>query len=227
MDIRRLAVTAATVVLVLALGSQGAVAVPPPPPNPSDAELDSSRETASSRATRVGELTNQVAQAEARLVALQAEVSLKLEEANKALVDLRTAEDEAARAKTAADAAQAAADAAAEGVDDAREALDEFAASSYKQGSTVGSLSAYLGAKSPQDLLDRAQLLNVVGDSQLDALDDLELARTEKVNKDSAARAALALARDKADRARAAKAAAAQKAAQQAKAAADQAAAAA
>ncbi|MCT2587055.1 NlpC/P60 family protein [Actinophytocola gossypii] len=204
----RAATTAATVVLVLALGTQGAVAVPPPPPNPSDAELDSSRDTAGSRASRVGELTNEVARAEALLLDLQAQVALKLEEANKALVDLRTAEDEAARAKTDADAARAAATAAAEGVDDAREALDEFAAGSYKQGSTVGSLSAYLGATSPQDLLDRAQLLNVVGESQLDSLDDLERARTDKANKDSAARAALKVARDKADRARAAKSAA-------------------
>lgn len=182
------------VVLVLALGGQDAAAVPPPPPNPSDSEIDSSRADANSRAARVGRLTDQVAQAEARLIALQSEVELKMEEANKALVDLRTAQDEAARARADADAARVAAEAASADVDAARAALDEFAMASYKQGSTVGSLSAYLGASSPQDLLARAQLLNAVGDSHLDALDDIEVARTDRANKDSAARAALALA---------------------------------
>ncbi|WP_233160543.1 NlpC/P60 family protein [Actinophytocola xanthii] len=194
---RRWVATVAAVLLVLALGAEQAGAVPPPPPNPSDDELGTTRAAANARAARVGRLTNQVAQAEARLIALQADVELKMEEANKALVDLRAAQDEAARARAEATAARTAADGASAEIDDAREALDEFAASSYKQGSTVGSLSAYLGATSPRDLLDRAQLLNIVGDSQLDALDDLEVARTDKANKDSAARAALALAADR------------------------------
>jgi peptidoglycan DL-endopeptidase RipA len=198
---RRWMATVAVALLVLALAVEQAAAVPPPPPNPSDAELGGSRAAANSRAARVGRLTNQVAQAEAALIALQADVELKMEEANKALVDLRAAQAEAARARAEATAAKVAADGASAEIDAAREALDEFAASSYKQGSTVGSLSAYLGATSPRDLVDRAQLLNAVGDSQLDALDDLELARTDKANKDSTARAALALAADREARA--------------------------
>jgi peptidoglycan DL-endopeptidase RipA len=205
MSIRRLAVTAAAVLLVLAVCGQSAVAAPPPPPNPGDSELGDSQTTASSRAARVGQLTNEVAEAEARLMSLQADVELALEDANKALVDLRAAQDEAARARVDAQAARAAAGVATDDVDRARTALDEFAASSYRQGSTVGSLSAYLGATSPRDVLDRAQLLNAVAGSQLDALDDVEVARTAKANKDSAARAALATANEKAERARRAK----------------------
>lgn len=199
---------AATVVLVGTLGAGTAVAVPPPPPNPSDDQLDASRSASSAQATRVGRLTNQVARAEARLIQLQSEVELKMEDANKALVDLRTAQDEAARAKADADAAKVAAEGAAEQITNARKELDEFAAGSYKQGTTIGSMSAYIGAKSPEDLLARAQLLNAVGDSQLDALDGMEVARTDKANKDSAARAALVLANEKEDQAQAAKAAA-------------------
>ncbi|MDQ3579966.1 MAG: hydrolase, partial [Actinomycetota bacterium] len=61
--------------LVVALSAAGmAGAVPPPPPNPSDSELDSSRSAARSKAGKVGELTNQLAQAEARLMDLRAEV---------------------------------------------------------------------------------------------------------------------------------------------------------
>jgi peptidoglycan DL-endopeptidase RipA len=208
MGIGRLSAMAATVVLVLAFGAHSAVAVPPPPPNPSDAELDSSRDTANSSATRVGRLTNQVAQAESRLITLQADVELKMEDANRALVDLQSAQAEAARAKAEAAAAKAEARSAAADVDAAREALDEFAAASYRQGSVIGSMSAYLGSTSPRDLLDRAELLNAVGDSQLDALDDLEAARTAEANKDSLARAALAVARNREADARQAKVAA-------------------
>ena len=203
-----LRVAATTAVLVVTLGAGTALAVPPPPPNPSDDELSSSRDKASSQATRVGRLTNQVAQAEAQLVQLQSIVELKMEDANKAPVDLQAAQDEAARAKSDADAARIAADVAGEQIVNARKDLDEYAAGSYKQGTTIGSMSAYIGAKSPEDLLARAALLNAVGDSQLDALDGMDVARTDKANKDSAARAALALANEKEDQAQAAKAAA-------------------
>ncbi|GAB3449783.1 NlpC/P60 family protein [Actinophytocola sediminis] len=208
MGVRRLVATAAAVVLVLGLGGQRAVAVPPPPPNPSDAEIGESTATVDARATRVGQLTNEVAKAEALLMAMRAEAGLKLEDANKAIVDLRMAEDAVVRAMADAQAADLAADLAAADVDNARRALDEFAASSYRQGSTLGSLSAYLGATSPRDVLDRAQLLNALADSELDSLDDIEVARTAKANKDSAARAALAVADDQQARARQAKAAA-------------------
>ncbi|MPZ85289.1 MAG: hydrolase [Actinophytocola sp.] len=203
-----LRVVAATVVLVVSLGAGTAVAVPPPPPNPSDDQLDSTRAKANAQATQVGRLTNQVAQAEARLMELQADVELKMEDANKALVDLQTAQGEAAQAKADAEAAKAAADSASQAIDDAREDLDEFAAGSYRQGSTIGSMSAYLGAKSPEDLLARAELLNAVAGSELDVLDDLEVARTDKANKDSAARAALDLANEKEAQAQSAKEAA-------------------
>jgi cell wall-associated NlpC family hydrolase len=203
-----LRVVAVSAVLVLSLGAGTAVAAPPPPPNPSDDQIAGSKSKASAQATQVGRLTNQVAQAEAQLVQLQSDVEVKMEDANKALVDLQTAQDAARQARSDADAARAAANSAARTIDDKRKALDEFAAGSYKQGSTIGSMSAYIGAKSPEDLLDRAAMLNAVSDSQLDALDGMEVARTDKANKDSAARAALRLANQKENQAQAAKVAA-------------------
>ncbi|WP_084467882.1 NlpC/P60 family protein [Actinokineospora inagensis] len=174
-----------------------AAAVPPPPPNPSDAELDSGRAAAQDKAGQVGKLTNQLAEAESTLMQLQGEVEAKLEEANKALVDLRSAEDAAARAKSDADAARRESDGAGQVVTDARKQLDDFAAGSYKQGTTIGSITAYIGAKSPEDLLARAQLLNAVSGSELDALDRMERARTGKANADSRSRAALNVANQK------------------------------
>nr|MDQ3578264.1 NlpC/P60 family protein [Actinomycetota bacterium] len=119
-------------------------------------------------------------------------VEAKMEDANKALVDLETAQEVAARAKADAEAARRESDGAGKAVDNARDALDGFAAGSYKQGSTVGSMSAYIGARSPADLLARAQLLNAVSGSELDAMESMERARTTQANKDSLARASLA-----------------------------------
>ncbi len=174
-----------------------ASAVPPPPPNPSDDEISAGRQDADAKAARVGDLTSQLTAAEAELQRLTDDVAFKMELANKARVDLETAQNEAAKAKLDAESARTEADAAGQAVEDARKELDEFAAASFQQGSTMGSLSAYFGASSPEDLLARSQLLAAVGDSGLNALDDVEQARSEKANKDSAARAALDLANQK------------------------------
>ncbi|CAL9530336.1 hypothetical protein SUDANB95_03988 [Actinosynnema sp. ALI-1.44] len=174
-----------------------AAAVPPPPPNPGDDQIGAARRDADAKAARVGELTGQLTAAEAELRRITDDVAYKMELANKARVDLEAARDEAAKARQAADAARTEADAASQAVETARRDLDEFAAASYQQGSTVGSLSAYLGASSPEDLLARNQLLAAVGDANLNALDDVEWARSEKANKDAAARAALEVANRK------------------------------
>lgn len=187
-----------TMSVVVMLGVAGtAVAVPPPPPNPSDAELNSGKAEVNSKAGKVGELTNQLAEAESRLINLQSDVELKMEEANQALVDLQTAQDAALAAEENAAAASREADAAGQDIENARGELDDFAAGSYQQSSTLGSMSAYLGASSPEDLLQRAQLLDSVSSSRLDAMDDLQRARVQKANKDSTARAKLALANQK------------------------------
>ncbi|MEV0677608.1 NlpC/P60 family protein [Actinosynnema sp. NPDC050436] len=188
-------VVALVAALVLLPGS--ASAVPPPPPNPSDAEIGVGRREADAKAARVGELTGQLTSAEAELQRLTDDVASKMELANKARVDLETAQEAAAEAEREADAARTEADAAGRAVEDARADLDEFAAASFQQGSTIGSLSAYFGATSPEDVLARSQLLAAVGDSGLNALDDVERARSEKANKDSSARAALDLAHEK------------------------------
>ncbi|RKT55982.1 NlpC/P60 family protein [Saccharothrix australiensis] len=171
-----------------------AAAVPPPPPNPGDDAIEAGREQVDAKAALVGELTGRLTEAEARLRRLDDDVAFKLELANKARVDLEAARDVAARARRDADATRAAADAAGRAVEEARQALDRFAAASFEQGSTIGSLSAYFGATGPEDLLARAQLLAAVGGAGLDVLDEVERARAEQANTDSAARAALDLA---------------------------------
>lgn len=189
-------VLAAASLTVLALVGQPAIgqAVPPPPPNPSDDDLRSSQNRANTTASRVGQLANQVAQADAALLDLQSEVALKREQTNKALVDQQAAEAAAAAALTAADNARAEADAAVVQITEAHRDLDLFAAASFRQGSTIGSISAFLGSSSPKDLLARAELLDAVGGSQLNAVENMRRARIDAANKDSQTRAALAAA---------------------------------
>ncbi|MDR7304425.1 NlpC/P60 family protein [Haloactinomyces albus] len=199
------AVVAATAMLPAT--PAGGVAVPPRPPNPSEDRIDAERAQARKMAERVGTLANRLAATESRLRKLSTRVAVKLEEANKARVDLRRAERAYAQAKQQAEFAAAEADAAARQVEEQRRRLDEFAASSYRQGSRLGSIPAFVGAESPREMLDRAALLDAISESKLDVLDDLRSARTKKANKDSSARQALQNAEAKrvaADRARAA-----------------------
>ncbi len=184
--------------LALLLGVTGTgLAVPPPPPNPSDSEINSSKADANAKAGDVGKLTNQLAEAESKLSQLSDDVELKMEEANKARVDAETAQDAATQADRDARSARTESDAAQAAIDKARADLDKFAAASFQQGSTIGSVSAYLTADSPKELLSRAQLLDAVGGSRLNALDTMKRAQTEKSNKDATARKALQIAQDR------------------------------
>jgi cell wall-associated NlpC family hydrolase len=183
--------------MLMGLAGTSLAVPPPPPPNPSDSDLNSSRAAANARAGEVGRLTNQLAEAEQRLSQLQGNVELKMELANKALVDMQTAQDAASEARFTAQSARTQSDAAAAAIEKARADVDKFIAGSYQQGSTIGSMSAYLGSNNPADLLARAQLLNSVGGGQLNALQGMKRAQTDKANKDSAARKALEIARQK------------------------------
>jgi peptidoglycan DL-endopeptidase RipA len=185
-------------VTVAMLGVAGtAVAVPPPPPNPSNSEISASKSEARTKSAKVGKLTNQLSAAESRLEQLQADVETKMEIANKAMVDLQTARTRAVQARKDAVRARKDADAAGRRIETVRGELDAFAAASYRQRSLVGSVSAYIGATSPDDLLERSQLLNAVSSSQLDSMELMQQAQVEKANKDSAARQALEIAKQK------------------------------
>ncbi|GAA1227942.1 NlpC/P60 family protein [Prauserella halophila] len=184
--------------LAVLLGAPGtAAAVPPPPPNPSDAELEAGRAEASEKAGEVGRLTSRLADAEAKLTTLRNRVERKLEQANKARVDLQRARSAAEAAESRAETARAEVETASGAIRTARKSLDRFVAGSHRQGTAIGSLSAYLGADSPKDLLAREQLLGAVGDSELDALGSMKRAQVRKSNKEAAAREALQDARQK------------------------------
>ncbi|HEY2723517.1 MAG TPA: hydrolase, partial [Pseudonocardiaceae bacterium] len=191
---RRLFAVSLLAAMALAGAPAVGAAAPPPPPNPSDDDIRAGQRHADAAADRVGQLANQVAEADAALLALQSDIELKREDTNKALIDLQAAQAAAAAARSAAANARQAAEGASAKVGDAQRKIDEFAAGSYRQGSAVGSVTAFLGSRTPADVLARAELLDSVGGAQLRGLQDMRRARTRSANRDAEARAALATA---------------------------------
>ncbi|OAK54255.1 NlpC/P60 family protein [Rhodococcus kyotonensis] len=184
----RLLVGAGLVVALMGAVSGTAAAVPPPPPNPSDSDLAAAGSRVDSSLGAVGDLINQVAAANQQLAQLDNDVAIKREDVNKALVDLQNARDAAdLAAQVVATAQQALADAGGQ-IQAAQQKFDEFARSSYTQGSGVASVASFLGSTGPDDILDRAQVLRVLSNSQNAVLDGLQRARAEEANKESTAR---------------------------------------
>ncbi|WP_107985198.1 NlpC/P60 family protein [Rhodococcus sp. OK519] len=181
----------AGVVCALVAGLPGTTAaVPPPPPNPSDSEIETGNARVSEGVTQVGDLINQVATANQQLARLDDEVAIKREDVNKALVDLQSARDEAAAAGGLVEQSQQALRDAGTQIEQARKRFTDYAVSSYTKGRNVASLSSFFGAEGPEDILERAQMMRMLSASQKAVLENLERARAEQANRDSAAREA-------------------------------------
>jgi len=185
----RLAVAGALVAGLLLGSAMPADAVPPPPDNPSDGQIQQSQDDAAASAAEVGRLAGLVAQTEGEIQRLQNDMEMKAELANKARVDLSVAESDATAAASAAQHARDEVTLADQAVTDAKDKAAAFAAASFRQGSVLGSLSAYWDAGSAGDILQRQELLGQMSGSQLNAMSNLEATRTHKANLDSAARA--------------------------------------
>ena len=139
----------------------------------------------------MGRLAGLVSKTEGDIERLKDDMELKAEQANKAAVDLQVAQSDAAAALSASQQAQADADAASQAIVDAKTKAAAFAAASFRQGSVLGSMSAFMGAGSATELLQRQELLGQMSGSQLNVIANLESTRTHKANLDSAAKAAL------------------------------------
>ena len=181
-------VGAGVVVALMCAVSGTAAAVPPPPPNPSDTAIVAAGTRVEQQLGTVGALIDQVASANQQLAQLDADVAIKREDVNKALVDLQNARSAAdVAAQLVVTAQQALTDAGVQ-IQAAQKKFNDFAVSSYTQGTGVASVSSFLGSTGPDDVLDRAQVLAMLSSSQNAVLDGLQRARTEQANRDSAAR---------------------------------------
>lgn len=141
----------------------------------------------------IASLVAAVANADQKLQELGANIQAEQEGVNKAIVAVQTARDGALEAQGEVDASQAALKDATAAISSAQDRFDTFAASAYVNGPSA----SYVTAKDPADVLATAATGETLNVSTQQAIADLQRARTEQVNKDSAAR----LAKQKADQA--------------------------
>jgi cell wall-associated NlpC family hydrolase len=141
----------------------------------------------------VAALIADVAKANQRLEDLRAAIQSEQESVNKALVDVQTARDNAAAAQHDVEASQQAVKDADTAIAAAQRHFDTFAAATYVNGPS----NSYLTAANPDDIIATATAGRTLAASSRQVMVNLQRARTEQVNKESAAR----LAKQKADRA--------------------------
>lgn len=134
-----------------------------------------------------------VAKANQRLENLSAEIQTEQESVNKALVDVETARDNATATEHDLEASQRAVKDADAAIASAQRRFDTFAAATYMNGPS----GSYLTATSPEDIIATETAARTLTASSHTVMDNLQRARTEQVNKESAAR----LAKQKADKA--------------------------
>src|SRR5690242_17150389 len=134
-----------------------------------------------------------VAKANQRLQNLSAEIQTEQESVNKALVDVETARDNAAIAQHDLEASQQSVKDANIAIAGAQHRFDTFAAATYMNGPS----NSYLTASSPDDIIATEAAAKNLTTSLQTVMAKLQHARTEQVNKESAAR----LAKQNADKA--------------------------
>jgi peptidoglycan DL-endopeptidase RipA len=134
-----------------------------------------------------------VAKANQRMEDLSAEIQTAQESVNKALVDVETARDNATAAEHDLEASQQGVKDANAAIAGAQHRFNTFAAATYMNGPS----GAYLTATSPEDIIATETAARTLTASSQAVMDNLQRARTDQVNKESAAR----LAKQKADKA--------------------------
>src|SRR4051812_10262321 len=141
----------------------------------------------------LGALVAAVAEANQKLQDLGAAIQTQQESVNKALVDVQTARDAAVAAQQEVDASQAGLSDATAAITAAQQRFDGFAASTYMSGPSA----SYVTASDPADIIDTAATSQTLSLSSQQVMANLQRARTEESNRESAAR----LAKQKADQA--------------------------
>jgi cell wall-associated NlpC family hydrolase len=134
-----------------------------------------------------------VAQANQRLQDLRGAIETQQESVNKALVDVQSARDNAADAQRQVDVSGQGVRDANAAIAAAQQRFNTFAAATYVNGPP----DSYLTAASPDDIVSTASAGRTLAASSQQVMVNLQRARTEQVNTQSAAR----LAKQKADRA--------------------------
>lgn len=127
-----------------------------------------------------------IAEADQSLHDLDAQIQTLREEVNKTIADLATAHEHAARADLDAEATAVSLHDAVRAVDTALERFDRFAVATYVHGPGI----SLVAPDGPEDLLGNVAYANALHISAANAAEDLQRARTEQTNRNSAARQA-------------------------------------
>jgi cell wall-associated NlpC family hydrolase len=127
-----------------------------------------------------------VANANQKLGDLGAAIQAQQEGVNKAIVDVQAARDNAAAAQQEVDASAQRVTDANTAITAAQQRFDTFAAATYVNGPT----DSYLTASDPADVISTAAAGQTLSVNAQQVITDLQRARTEQVNKESAARLA-------------------------------------
>lgn len=135
---------------------------------------------------QVASLVTAVANADQKLQELGAAIQTQQEAVNKAIVGVQDARDAAATAQQELDASQQGIADANAAIAEAQKRFDTFAAATYVNGPS----SSYLTASDPADIARTAATGQTLAASTDKVIADLQRARTEQVNRESAARLA-------------------------------------
>jgi cell wall-associated NlpC family hydrolase len=150
------------------------------PVNPSDADLSAAEQARQAAAAEVGQIT-------AALAAAQDAAADASAAANIALQDYEEKQEAYDAARTAADTAAAAAAQADADLQGGRDEVARFARDSYKQGSTSSGALALMTSGGPAELLERAALLDAVGEQRVDVVHQLAVLEEQATAADEAA----------------------------------------
>lgn len=141
----------------------------------------------------IASLVAAVADADQKLQDLGASIQQQQESVNKAILGVQTARENASAAQREVDVSTKRVEDANIAIEQAQKRFDSFAAATYINGPS----DSYLTASDPADILDTAAAGQALSVSTQQVIADLQRARTEQVNRDSAAR----LAKQNADKA--------------------------
>ncbi|OBK77923.1 NlpC/P60 family peptidoglycan endopeptidase RipA [Mycobacterium sp. 1164985.4] len=141
----------------------------------------------------IAALVAAVADADQRLQDLGAQIQQQQESVNKAILDVQTARDNAAAAQREVDAGRQRVEDSNIAIEQAQKRFDSFAAATYINGPS----DSYLTAGDPAEVIKTAAAGQTLAISSQQVIADLQRARTEQVNRESAAR----LAKQNADKA--------------------------
>ncbi|WP_308128241.1 C40 family peptidase [Modestobacter italicus] len=150
------------------------------PVAPSDAQLSQAQQAQQAAAAQVGQLTAALAQAQSAAASAAAAADIALQDY----------EEKQAAWEEARVAAEAAAAAAAQAQAELQVGQDEvvaFARDSYMQGSTSAGARAFMTAGGPAELMERAALLETVGEHRVDVVAQLTVLQEQASAADATA----------------------------------------